>query len=94
MEASAAIADCRSRRLAGQLPTYVASTQCVSPRIINAYQRAGYRYMDLVADIEARRQEIARQIDLNQITEAQAMARLNQFIDAMKVRERQRDAGR
>jgi hypothetical protein len=48
-ETKAAILECKNKRLSGELQTYVASVQCSNPRITDAFQRAGYRYMDLIA---------------------------------------------
>ena len=62
--------------------------------MLNAFQRAGYRYMDLIQAIVAERLELSRQLDLYQITDAQADYQLNQFMAGIRERERQRDSGR
>jgi hypothetical protein len=70
-EAKAAILECKNKRLIGKLNTYVASVQCSNPRITDAFQRAGYRYMDLIGLLTAKRVEVAEKIDNHKITEAQ-----------------------
>jgi hypothetical protein len=91
---ASAVADCRARRLAGELRSYIASAHCANPRIIIAYQRANYRYMDLIVAMTAKREQVSERIDAGQITEAQANLELTQFRSAIIDKERQRDAGR
>jgi hypothetical protein len=47
-EAAAAINECKAKRLAGELKSFVQSAHCSNPRIIAAFNKANYRYMDLV----------------------------------------------
>jgi len=54
-EMVAAITDCRNKRIDGTLKTYVASAQCANPRIVQAFSKANYRYMDLIAAFNAQR---------------------------------------
>lgn len=54
-EARAAIIECRNKRLAGELPSYLASAICSNSRIIHVYQQSGYRYMDLIYALTAKR---------------------------------------
>jgi hypothetical protein len=86
-------AECRNKRLSGDLKTYAASAQCSNPRIIAAYQRAGYRYMDLIVSYTAKRLEISEATDQSRLTEAQGAAELSQFFSGLVERERQRDRG-
>lgn len=91
--ADAAIAQCRSKRLIGELRSYVASAQCSNPRIIEAYKRANYRYMDLIYLLTAKRLELSEKTDRGLITEAQGTFQLSQFQSSLVERARERDAG-
>ncbi|MBV9200202.1 MAG: hypothetical protein JOY83_10810 [Alphaproteobacteria bacterium] len=71
-EAKAAMLECKNKRLTGELATHVASVQCSNPRIIDAYERAGYPYMDLIRLMTAKRLEVAEKQDRGQLTEGQA----------------------
>jgi hypothetical protein len=92
-DARAAMAECKNKRLAGQLKTYVASADCSNPRIIAAFQRAGYRYMDLIYLFTAKRRALAEQVDNGTLTEAQAELETAQFLVRFNDEERQRDRG-
>ncbi len=91
VKASAAIMECRSEKLAGRLPNYVASADCSAPQIIGAYQDAGYRYMDLIHLLTAKRRVVMEEIDNGQLTEAQAQWQLSQFMSEIKGVERVQD---
>ena len=93
-EAAAAIAECRNKRLSGELKTYVASADCSNPRILAVYQRAGYRYMDLVQRIAAKRRELAGLLDRGTLTETQEEQEFAQFVARINNEERERDSGR
>lgn len=93
VRANAAIMECKNKRLSGELKTYEASAECSNPRIIEAYQEAGYRYMDLVSLMTAKRLELAEEIDQGKITEAQAQLEFAQFMTGIADEERQRDSG-
>lgn len=90
-QAEAAIIECRIKRLSGELKTYATSAECSSPRIIAAYQKAGYRYMDLISLMQAKRRELAERIDKGNLTEAQGELEFAQFMTGIKDKERQRD---
>ncbi len=92
-QSNAAEVECRNRRLSGELKSYAASAQCSNPSIIAAYQRAGYRYMDLIVSFTAKRLEIAEATDQGRLTEAQGAVELSQFFSGLVERERQRDRG-
>lgn len=94
IQANDAIKECRSRRLNGQLISYAASAQCSGPRIYEAYGRAGYRHMDLVAQLAAKRLELAQSMDLGKLTEVQAALELSKFDTLLTNEERQRDMGK
>jgi hypothetical protein len=86
--------DCKARRLRGELPTHVASTQCANPRMIQAFNSAHYRYMDLIQYFAAKRLEIAARVDRNELTEAQADTQITNTYASITDAERQRDAAR
>lgn len=70
----AAINECRSKRLSGELKTYVESVQCANSRMIAAFQSANYRYMDLISLFATKRIAIAEKLDRREISETQAQA--------------------
>ena len=91
-EAATAINECKSKRLAGELKSFVQSAQCSNPRIIAAFNKANYRYMDLVTLMAARRMQISERLDRNQMSEADANVAYQQaFADVVKA-EKARDA--
>lgn len=90
-EAKAAMLKCRDKRVSGELRTYVASVQCSNPRITEAFQRAGYRYMDLVGMLTAKRMEVAEKIDNHKITEAQATLENAEYASHIADEERHRN---
>ena len=92
-EASAAAADCRSRRISGELKSYAASAQCSNPRILRAYLTVHYRYMDLIHQWVAKRAEIAERQDKGLLTDAQANLEGAQFFSSLRDTEMRRDRG-
>jgi hypothetical protein len=93
-EAAAAINECKSRRLSGELKSFVQSAQCSNPRIIQAFSKANYRYMDLVMLMAAKRLQIAEQLDRNQMTEAAANVAYQQAFSDVITAEKARDVAR
>jgi hypothetical protein len=71
----------------------VASAQCSNPRIVEAYQKANYRYMDLIFQMTAKRMELAKEIDRGKITEAEGQTAYSVFVSSLVEREHQRDRG-
>jgi hypothetical protein len=94
IEVQSATEECRNKRLSGELKTYKVSAECSNSRIIDAFQRAGYQYMDLVFLLTARRLEIGERIDMGQMTETQGEAAFAQAITSVVDRELQRNQGR
>ena len=93
-EMVAAINECRAKRLAGELKSFTASAQCAGPRIIQAYSKANYRYIDLVSLMVAKRFQISERLDRREISEANANVAMQQaFSDAITA-EKARDAMR
>lgn len=92
-ETKTAMLDCKKKRLSGELKTYMASAECSNPRILAAYQRAGYRYMDLIYLLTAKRLALAEQVDKGTITEAQEELEAAKFMIGLVDEERRRDSG-
>jgi len=51
-ETQRAIDESRAKRLSGELPTFAASVQCSNPRMVQAFNAAHYRYMDLIETLD------------------------------------------
>src|SRR5512136_1331378 len=66
------LAECELKRLNGELKTYVASTECSNPVIIQAHQEAGDPAMNLIYLVTAYRLAIAERIDKHALSEAEA----------------------
>jgi hypothetical protein len=92
-EAKTAMMECKNKRLSGELKTHMASAECSNPQIVAAFQRAGYRYMDLIHLFTAKRRAVAEQVDKGTLTEAQAELEAAQFMVRIDDEERQRDRG-
>ena len=92
-QANAAVAECRSQRLSGELKSYVASVPCSNPRILQAFQVTHYRYMDLIYQLNAERWVLAERLDKGLLTEAQASLENAQFISRLRDQEMRRDRG-
>src|ERR1700722_910866 len=71
-EMVAAITECRNKRIDGTLKNFASSAQCANPRIVQAFSKANYRYMDLIAAFNAKRLEISERVDRKQLSEADA----------------------
>jgi hypothetical protein len=92
-EAETAIMECRAKRFSGELKTYLASTQCANPRILQAFNAAHYKYMDLISLFTAKRAVIAEKMDRNELTEVQGQAENAKIYSEMVEAERHRDHG-
>jgi hypothetical protein len=88
----AAITECRNKRIDGTLKTFVASAQCSNPRIVQAFSKANYRYMDLIAAFNAKRLQISERVDRNQLTEADAQVETQKLFASIVEAEKQRDS--
>jgi hypothetical protein len=71
----------------------MASAECSNPEIVAAFQRAAYRYMDLIHLFTAKRRALAELVDKGTLTEAQAELEAAQFMVRIDDEERQRDRG-
>jgi hypothetical protein len=86
--------ECRNKRLSGQLPSHAASVQCANSPMLQAFNAAHYRYMDLIQFFAAKRLELATKIDRGEMTEQQAQAETQKIYGGIQAAERQRDAAR
>jgi hypothetical protein len=91
-EGQAAAYECRARRLSGEILTFVQSAQCSNGRIIEAFRKVNYKYMDLINRYAAGRLQIAERTDRGFITEAEAQAETGVLIKAINEAARQRDS--
>jgi predicted lipid-binding transport protein (Tim44 family) len=91
-EMVAAITECRNKRIDGTLKTFVASAQCANPRIVQAYSKANYRYMDLIAALTTKRIQISERVDRKQLTEADAQVETQKLFASIVEAEKQRDS--
>jgi len=94
IEVKAVVDECKNKRLIGDLKTFAASANCSNPRILAAYQNAGYPYMDLIGQLTAKRLEVSEKIDAGQLTEGQAQLETAQFITHLVNIEKQRNSAK
>jgi len=87
----AAMAECKSKRLSGELKTYVQSAKCSNPRMIRAFQDAGYPYMDIIELYAAKRIELAKNVDEKKITEEEYEISNKEFVSQLIEKEKERD---
>jgi hypothetical protein len=85
------LAECELKRLNGELKTYIASTECSNPVIIQAHQEAGDPAMNLIYLVTAYRLAIAERIDKHALSEAEANLMLAQLISRVNTERLQRD---
>ena len=64
------------------------------PAMLQAFNVAHYRYMDLIQFFAAKRVELATKIDRGEMTEQQAKAETQKIFASIQATERQRDATR
>jgi len=70
-EANSVNTQCRDRRVSGELKSHAESAECSNPGITKAYAGIGYPYMDLVAMFEARRLEMAKEVDKSMLADTE-----------------------
>lgn len=92
-EAIAAANDCKAKRLRGELPSRVASAKCSNPRIIQAFNNAQYRYMDLIELFAEKRLQLALIEDRNKTPEDHADVESAKLFADLVEAERRRDNG-
>lgn len=86
--------ECRTKRLRGELPSHAASVQCANPPMLQAFDTAHYRYMDLIKAFAAVRLEVASRIDRGELTEQQGEVQIQKAYAQVQAIERQRDEGK
>lgn len=82
---------CRNKRLNGELKSYVESVKCSAPEIYKSYQNINFPYMDLIENLNQKREEIAKQIDSKDLSEEQANKELKAFTETLDSTIKQRD---
>jgi hypothetical protein len=70
-QAKSAMGECHLKRESGDFKTHAESAECSNPKITEAFQGAGYPYMDLVAMFEARRLEMAKEVDKSMLADTE-----------------------
>jgi hypothetical protein len=84
---------CRTKRLGGELPSHAASVQCANPAMIQAFNAAHYRYMDLIQVFAEKRLELATKIDRGELNEQQGQLEIQKAYASIQETERRRDSG-
>jgi hypothetical protein len=87
-----ASAECRQKRLNGELKSYVESVQCSNPLILQAYQEAGDPNMDLIQLLCAYREAVAERNDKGELTEAEGHVAIQELTLRVNQEARQRAA--
>jgi hypothetical protein len=88
-----AIEDCRQQRLRGELPSYLASAQCSSPKIFAAWREAGYPHMDLITEWLTTREAASAQVDQHALTPEQFERQMADLTIRLTAEEQRRRAG-
>jgi hypothetical protein len=87
--ALSAVKECKTKRLSGELKTYVQSAMCSNPGVVQAFSAVSYKHMDLIQGFAAKRLELAEKLDRGQITEAQGERELSDLLTGVGLRKRQ-----
>jgi hypothetical protein len=87
----AIIKKCRDKRLSDPSATHIGSVHCSNPRITELYQKAHYRYMDLVRQFTAKRAEIANKEDSKAVTYEEGTRQVEKAWKQMTEMEKERD---
>ncbi len=88
--ARAEMGACLDRRKAGEF-SYVQSATCVNDAQRRGFVDTRYQYMDLMSSVAAARLRIAEQLDMRQISEPEATARLADKMAEVQNEERRRN---
>lgn len=91
VQAKAAVEACHARQMAGELKSYLAVEQCAAPLIFQAYDKANYRYMDLIRLTLVKRAQVADRLDRHELTAADATAAFRRVLTDLADAERKRD---
>jgi hypothetical protein len=85
-----AVAECRQKRLTGELKSYVESVQCSNPLILEAHEEAADPNMDLMQLYCAYRLALAERNDKGEMTEAEANVAMQELALRVSQEARQR----
>lgn len=91
-EAQAAVQECKEEHAKGELKSYVDEALCANPRIVTAYRKAKYPYMDLVYLGVAAKLAGAAKVDAGRLTEEQLESEIGQLRDRIAAEEQRRRA--
>jgi hypothetical protein len=89
--AEAAIAECKAKRLRGELKTYKASVECSNPKVFAAYKAAGDPNLDLLNILLAARLVGAENVDKKRVTEAEYQLQLAELNSRLEEERRRRN---
>lgn len=89
-----AVEECREQHEEGKFKTNLESAQCSNPKIIEAFRRANYRYMDLIESFTAKRAELAEKLDKEALTEDQVQEQVADVLDQLTAEAEKRDGAR
>jgi len=88
--ADAALAECKAKRLRGELKTFKASVECSNPKVFAAYKDAGDPNLDLLNISLAARLVGAENVDKKRVTEAEYQLQLAELNDRLTEERRRR----
>lgn len=87
-----ALIECREKRLAGELPGYVASVRCSNARIRQAWAESGYPHMDLLDLQLAYRLAVAHRVDAGRLSEQDGQRQVSELTERINAEARERTA--
>lgn len=90
-EADVARKECQEKKTRGELKTNAEVVACFNPKVIEAYKKSGFQYMDIITRDANKNAEIAERVDNGEITEEQGKAELAEFMKKGRDEIRQRD---
>ena len=85
--------ECTDLRHDGVLDSLAASAKCSNPKIIEAYKRVGFPYMDLIQQYAEKRLFIMQERDDKKIPESRVNKELNENLDYLRAEAHIRDSG-
>lgn len=91
-EAQAAVQACKEAHAKGEIKTYVDEALCANPRIVAAYRKAKYPYMDLVYLGVSAKLAGAAKVDAGRLTDEQLESEIGQLRERIASEEQRRRA--
>jgi hypothetical protein len=82
---------CTNQRHAGTIKTLVESVNCSNPKIIAAYERVKFPYMDLVKQYTEKRLELVEKVENKEISEAQFHKEIYECLPYLRAEAHVRD---